>query len=381
MLNKLNSRLQDSGDPDGFFAGCAVSPFKRTEAECFAQYAKLCRKIAAGAQFVITQLGYDAPKFAELIRMLRQMGMNIPVLGSVYILTPRAARIMNSGTVPGAVVTDALLAKINREWQDRGEGRKLAVERAAKLGAILKGLGYRGMHLEGVHKSFDMVGRILDRLKEIEPCWKEFLPEFNFPLADGFYAFPKHDDTEPSASLFTRLKKPLPFTEKFHFRFLKSIHGRFFSFDVPTALFFRKVCRWIDGHSSTKRAVFGMERFIKKLLLDCLHCGDCGIQHLAFLCPESQCPKHIRNGACGGSRYGMCEVYPDRPCVYARVYRRLAFSGEIQQMQTGCVPPRMWELNNTPSWLNFHLEKDHESVSSELSRLCRDQICRNIAET
>ena len=56
MLKQLSQRIIESGDPDGFFAGCAVSPFKYTEAECFAQYAKLCRKIAAGAQFIITQL-------------------------------------------------------------------------------------------------------------------------------------------------------------------------------------------------------------------------------------------------------------------------------------------------------------------------------------
>jgi methylenetetrahydrofolate reductase (NADPH) len=24
------------------------------------------------------------------------------------------------------------------------------------------------------------------------------------------------------------------------------------------------------------------------------------------------------------------------------------------------VPPRMWELNNTSSWINFHLGKDHQ---------------------
>ena len=45
MLKQLNQRIIESGDPDGFFAGCAVSPFKYTEAEWFAQYANLCRKI------------------------------------------------------------------------------------------------------------------------------------------------------------------------------------------------------------------------------------------------------------------------------------------------------------------------------------------------
>ncbi|MCK7512762.1 MAG: methylenetetrahydrofolate reductase [Desulfobacterales bacterium] len=65
MLRMLEKRVQQAGDPDVFFAGCAVSPFKSRRGEAFAQYAKLCRKVAAGARFAITQLGYDAGGFKE----------------------------------------------------------------------------------------------------------------------------------------------------------------------------------------------------------------------------------------------------------------------------------------------------------------------------
>ena len=71
MLEKLSERIQASGDPDGFWAGVAVSPFKYTAGESFAQYAKLRKKISAGAKFVITQLGYDSRKFDELIKIQR----------------------------------------------------------------------------------------------------------------------------------------------------------------------------------------------------------------------------------------------------------------------------------------------------------------------
>jgi methylenetetrahydrofolate reductase (NADPH) len=114
----------------------------------------------------------------------------------------------------------------------------------------------------------------------------------------------------------------------------------------------------------------------KQLLLDCQKCGDCAIQHLAFLCPESQCPKHIRNGACGGSHEGRCEVRPERYCVWYRVYQRLAGAGQVQQMVQACVPPRMWELNQSSSWLNFHLGRDHQSASSEITMRCRAGRCR-----
>jgi methylenetetrahydrofolate reductase (NADPH) len=375
MLKQLNERMNESGDPDGFFSGCAVSPFKYTEAECFAQYAKLCRKISAGGQFVITQLGYDAYKFAELINMLQLAGIDIPVIGSTYVLTPRAARIMNQGAVPGAVVSDKLLKQVDVEWRNPRQGRKMAVERTAKLGAILKGLGYRGMHIGGIHHNFDIAGRILNRMQEIGPNWKEFLIEFDVPVCGGFYAFPKDSICDLTVPEFGKKTAPLGVGEKIHFQILKSLHGALFSFESRAAPFFGKLCGWLDGRPGAKQMIHRFESSIKKLLLGCEQCGDCGIQHVAFLCPESQCPKHTRNGACGGSRDGRCEIFPERQCVWVRAYRRWAFSGESQQMIAGCVPPRMWELNHTPSWINFHLKRDHQSLSTGLLKFCESAEC------
>jgi len=363
LLDHLSDRIADAGDPDGYFVGCAVSPFKQTEAECFAQYAKLARKLRAGAQFIITQLGYDARKFAELMAILRQRGLqDIPVMGSVYVLTPKAAKVMNMGLIPGAVVTDKLLATIRKEWETPEQGHRLAIERAAKLGAILKGLGYRGMHLGGIHKDFDSVGRILDRMQAIESDWQEFVSEFNFPQPDGFYAFPDSVNFTPQADLFGQAPVHLPLNDRVHYSFLKIIHEQFFTFDSPFASLCAAGSRWIDDHKKVEKFVSCLENSTKRALLDCQNCGDCGIQHVGFLCPVSQCPKHTRNGQCGGSRNGMCEVSPDRYCVWFRAYQRLAYHKKTENMTGACVPPRRWELNRTNSWINFHLRRDHQSV-------------------
>ena len=110
-------------------------------------------------------------------------------------------------------------------------------------------------------------------------------------------------------------------------------------------------------------------------MLDCQKCGDCAIQHVGFLCPESKCPKHIRNGACGGSRNGRCEVFPDRYCVWYRAYMRLSHAGETRDLVRACVPPRMWELNKSSSWLNFHLDRDHQSSANTIVARCRSRNC------
>ena len=373
MLRMLGKRVQQAGDPDVFFAGCAVSPFKSRRGEAFAQYAKLCRKVAAGARFAITQLGYDAGRFKELLDVQRRFGLDLPILGSVYVLTPGSARIMNAGQVPGAVVSDELLNKVIREWRDKMQGRALAVERAARLGAVLKGLGYRGIHIAGVHRGFELVGRILDRMAQIEDQWRDFLDDFAPGKSrDGCPG----GKEKPIRSTVCSRSANLSFPDKMHFRFLKAVHDQFFNFDAPLAPFLRSIAHRLGRRAAGRLLVQLLEDPVKTLLLECRRCGDCAIQHVAFLCPESQCPKHIRNGACGGSRNGCCEVFPERKCVWFRAWERWADAGHPEEMVTDCIPPRLWELDGTSSWLNFHLQRDHQSASGEILQACRAAECR-----
>ncbi len=374
MLAMLNDRLEAGGDPDGFFTGCAVSPFKSTAGETAAQYAKLCRKQAAGAQFVISQLGYDAACFDRMVRATQAMGLDLPLLGSVYVLTPRAARIMNAGQVPGAVVSGRLCDQVCREWADRTDGRRAAVERAARLAAVLKGLGFRGIHIGGIHRDFSMVARILDRLAQIEDRWPDFLAQFDGPnLAETLDA--GSGGTRP-CTLGAGSAPALDPLERLHFHFMRLAHAAFFRREGAAAGLWRAVARSLDGHGAGRLLASTLEDPVKRLLLGCRHCGDCAIVHLAFLCPESQCPKHTRNGACGGSRNGRCEVRPERECVWFRAWRRWAAAGQTYRLGEGCVPPRLWALNETSSWLNFHLGRDHQGNGAAFTRYCRSRQCR-----
>jgi methylenetetrahydrofolate reductase (NADPH) len=371
MLATLNKRLYASGDPDPFFPGCAVSPFKATEGECFAQYAKLCRKVNAGASFMITQLGYDPLKYEELIRFIKTINIRTPLLGSVYLLSPKAARAMNKGLVPGAVVTDHLFNQVQNEWKDKKHGLQLAVERAAKLAVILKRLGYRGIHIGGVHRSYKTVANVLDRMDELEKTGDDFFNDFNFCNSKTYYAF--SETSKPKS--FLSIKRFFSVLKNFKFCLLKKVHAVFFSFDSPVAPLCRMIAEWIDKRNWGRWAGIILEDPIKTLLFSCQKCGDCGIWHLAFQCPESGCPKHTRNGACGGSKEGRCEVFPDRICVWVKAYHRLLPANQTDVLIQGCIPPRMWELNHTSSWLNFHLMRDHYSKSSDLAEACSSKTC------
>jgi len=99
LVDAINE-LRRQGFP--FHISVAVSPFKYTEADCVYQYLKLEKKIAAGADFAITQLGYDSRKFRELKRYLDERGLKTPVFGSVYILPAKAAEKFSKASLPDA---------------------------------------------------------------------------------------------------------------------------------------------------------------------------------------------------------------------------------------------------------------------------------------
>lgn len=357
MLHHLNGRLIKTGHAEIFNIGCAVSPFKYTEAETMVQYAKLDRKIEAGASFAITQLGYDADKYAELLRYNQEHGITIPMLASLYLLDRRAAKPMNAGRVPGVHVGDGLCRQVLAEWEQPAEGQARAIERTARLGAILKGLGYRGIHIGGIHDNFATVGRILDRMAEIEGQWREYLGEFQEEKSRGFYLY-----RQPLADRQEAIPAPAPvgLGENCHYLFLRTAHDLFFDKKAALAPVYRRISRSLDVHKRSWLLKRLIEDPFKKLMLSCQSCGDCGIQHVGFLCPESGCPKHTRNGPCGGSMDGYCEVNKDKFCVWVRAYQRMKRHGEAGLLSGEFVPPRSWELKDTSSWINFHLDRDHQ---------------------
>ena len=63
-----------------------VTNHKRHEREVVPQYLKLKKKVAAGARFVINQIGYDTRKDDELLRWIRREALPVAPLANVYVL-------------------------------------------------------------------------------------------------------------------------------------------------------------------------------------------------------------------------------------------------------------------------------------------------------
>ena len=178
--------------PSDFFPGAVVSPFKATEAEQMLQYYKLKKKIDAGAQFIVTQLGYDARKFHEALLFMKQNGFNVPLMGNIYILPYGAAKMMNRNELPGSVVTDKLLAELDRERNDPDKGEGARILRAARMYAIMKGMGFSGVHIGGHNIKYEQVQEIIRQGEALTSQWTDLIRHFDYSIPGGFYYF-EHD--------------------------------------------------------------------------------------------------------------------------------------------------------------------------------------------
>ncbi len=93
------------------------------------------------------------------------------------------------------------------------------------------------------------------------------------------------------------------------------------------------------------------EEITKGALFDCHMCGQCILQQTALICPM-RCPKGMRNGPCGGpSLEGLCEVYPDKPCIWVEIYKRSERFGLIGRMERSQWPVD-WSLQGTSAYGN-----------------------------
>jgi methylenetetrahydrofolate reductase (NADPH) len=77
---------------------------------------------------------------------------------------------------------------------------------------------------------------------------------------------------------------------------------------------------------------------------------------MEYVCPMT-CPKSMRNGPCGGTFNGMCEVIPDKPCIWVEVYENAQAANRIDELRT-YIPPRDLSLKGTSSFINLFLERD-----------------------
>lgn len=350
-----------------FCKGVAISPFKRTRAEQEMQYCKLRRKSETGADYAISQLGFDPRKFHELLLYMEENQINLPLLGTIFVPNMTLARLIHAGKVPGCVMSSDLLNEMESQAGAEDKGKKARLKRAALLMATLRGMGYHGAHIGGPGLSMEDLDFLLNQAAAHGDNWQELIPPLSSWPEDGFFYYEKDPANGLNLAAKTRPTKPAK-TMAPAYGLARIFHNLAFEpegFLYPAA---KRTCLALEK-TMAHAPLHGLEHLAKFILFACRDCGDCNLSRLAFLCPQSGCAKYLLNGPCGGSRDGWCEVYPQtRKCLYVKVHDRLAANNDLASFQTGIALPRDWRLANTSAWLNFYKGIDNSGnncLSSE----------------
>jgi methylenetetrahydrofolate reductase (NADPH) len=353
QLVRLIAEMRRAGMP--FHVAVAVSPFKYVEADCMYQYLKLEKKIAAGADLAITQVGWDAKKFAEVRHYLAERRIDTPVLGNVYVLGPKAAERMATGQPPGCWVSPALLDTVRQEARAKDGGLRARLERAARTVAVLRGLGYAGAYIGGTHDA-GHVAWIIRRSEELALRWEALAAELHFGDPTGFYVY----DQRPAGSRSPHA--PSSAGERLVPRLL-DLTGRLVPVtrDTWPRRLLQRLSAWADARPAVAAAVERVELAVKQPMFGCQACGNCVLGHMEYVCPQT-CPKQMRNGPCGGTLFGRCEVV-DQPCIWVSVWDRAKAAGRVEGLKV-YIPPPDRSLSGTSSWINYFLERDSRPSSS-----------------
>jgi methylenetetrahydrofolate reductase (NADPH) len=336
--------------PFDFFPGAVVNPYKTNEPDQMMQLYKLELKVAVGARFIITQLGFNLRKLFELRQYLLKEGLgHVPVIANVYVPTATIARMMQAGDIAGCTISDKFIERLGQEKKpDR-------MERAALMVAAVRDLGFAGAHIGGFGLKHADFLTIIQRSHEIGNDWKGRIEELIFDLPGEFYLFPEgggglSDDSKDYLCGESRTRK------SFKQSLSRLFHRHFIDPDSAGA---KMLSRRLKSEGTAEEGMWhrivGLSSLYREAVLGCVGCGDCIQDHLNYSgCTMRWCYKNLRNGPCGGSRVdGSCEADAELPCIWNLAYMSTLAEGQSpRKFAETLIPPRDWGLDRTNALAN-----------------------------
>lgn len=330
----------------GFYIGVAFNPFKYAEAERDAQYFKLHKKLKAGADFIISQLGYDLNALKQVKQFLRQHDKTQPILACVMPLTLARAKYMVKHKVAGIVITPHLLDVLAHEKQ---QGlTEQAYMRCALQILICQHLGFAGVHLSACHqpKEQALLTQYLKQyatlsLMECEALWNEL-----WQIKTG-------KEFEPELKYFSKRSAA---TEIMKYQHLHLMHDVMFNSRLAMGMgqFIFQHKFWTKNKAA--KALLKTEAWSKHAVVGCESCGQCRLAETLYVCPET-CPKGLANGPCGGTTLDRCE-FGDRECIHSVKARLAKAVAQTEVLKNKLIPTVPIEVRGTSSWRNWYLSEE-----------------------
>lgn len=327
----------------GFHIGVAFNPFKYAEAERDAQYLKLHKKIKAGADFIVTQLGYDMEALKQAKAFLNRHRYPQNILACVMPLSLARANFMVKHKVAGIVITPHMLRVLAQEKQD---GRtENAYKRCAIQILMCKYLGFAGVHLSACHKPEEQ--KLLEKyieqyrhygLQELEALW------------NALWQVKTKNELVPELAYYSR---QLSSSQLIKYQQLHFMHKALFESKIAKGVghFIFKASFWENAPAA--KALLKTEFISKQGIVGCESCGQCRLGDTLYICPET-CPKGLANGPCGGTTLDRCE-FGDRECIHSVKARLAKAVGQTDVLKEKLIPTVPIEVRGTSSWKNWYL--------------------------
>lgn len=327
----------------------ALNPFKYQEAEGGAQYCKAEKKLAAGADLFILQLGFDIDKHQEAFDWMQRQPRPKPLMACIMALTEGRAGMLDH--VAGVTVTPSMRALLAAETAvSKAYARERANHRLALQVIGLKLMGYAGVHLSGIHEvaQFEALEQAIDTLQPQFTSLQDWAPAWQAAWQEPDLApvtfHPPGYAWRLGQRQITASKK-----EQVRYRLLSAMHHQLFS--RTTAL--SKAFGWAVTHPlwanpTAAQWLHQLERRIKRPMVGCDTCGSCRLEDTLYICPET-CPKGLANGPCGGTNLDRCE-FGDRECVHSAKYRLAVSVGRTEVLRERLIPCVQMENRHRSSW-------------------------------
>ncbi len=311
------------------FAGATVNAHINSAPGLYSSIFKLIKKFNSGAEFAVTQAGFDMAQLDALRKYLSWRGYHQCLIARLMLLTPEKMEKITGNMLPGIRISDDFLNILQRELRFSDSQFEAAQYRRLELQAVgCKLLGYSGIQISGADTPQKMqiaLNRISRALKEFTSL-NQWIEEYKFYMARSdiapserqFYLFEKllnHTRPESEVPDLTEFKLP----EQNIFTRTGDTARRFF---FPEA----------DQQPAEER------RWLKKLLANCQNCSQCRLPQTQFYC-VARCPKQLNNGPCGGVKEnGCCEV-GNFNCVHWQIWHAAEKRKECDALENNYISP------------------------------------------
>jgi 5,10-methylenetetrahydrofolate reductase len=303
--------------------GATVNPFKYNVSDAYLQYYKMVRKINAGADFLVTEAGWDARKHQELQWYLQQRGLATPIIARLRAVRSDDVVGIIDGKAPGQTLSREYATMLQREAA-LGDQQAFAAQlrRLALLAAGCKIFGYSGVQIAGVldvEKMSALIDHIHDTFEELPDygtwlrAWNDFHNRVEpAPYPHNYYLYRNLLDGEGPDYAAGRAKASKQ--------------------RLPKPAFRQKLAYTAGRALSLHRRNGPLTAPLKRIL-----CGaaDAGWQlEKTFYQAASGCPKGLEDGACGGSRPdGSCEL-GQGPCFFHQCLAVAHWRNALEDFET-----------------------------------------------